>query len=379
MFRLLYLPLLASLVAAQSLPYRHVALRQQTADSVTVVASWTAQHADSVRIAYGNGITRTRGPRGRDSVRVARPSAPATFGVTLTPLRGSVVGAARVLSVALPVRPQPAPSIDSASIDTVASAPVVVTPPSGSGGGSLPFFSDNFDNGQRNNANGFQWLGNVEPRISNERAYSGSYAMRFQFNASAPGGQAWSEERFDMGRYLPEVAIQYMIWVPSNYKHRAGLNNAPVNNKFLMLWRDVYGGTDGTWAVGIEWWRTHDYQSWGRFMSSEWDKNWMGDHYTTEPAFMGAQAPMKPGQWNRIRFHTKAASARGASDGVLRVWVNDVQMVNFTAGKFHNFATTFADATLRRGYLLGYMNSGFDEQTIFYIDDVKFFAGNPGW
>ncbi len=132
MLRLLALPLAGlAAMAAQIVSYRHVALRQQTADSVTVVASWTARHADSVRVAYGNGITRTRGPRGRDSVRVARPSAPATFGVTLTPLRGSVAGAARAVSVALPVRPQPAPSIDSASVDTATTAPVVPpTPPS---------------------------------------------------------------------------------------------------------------------------------------------------------------------------------------------------------------------------------------------------------
>ncbi len=50
MFRLLSLPLLAVL-AAQSLTYRHVAVRQQTADSVTVVASWTARHADFARRA----------------------------------------------------------------------------------------------------------------------------------------------------------------------------------------------------------------------------------------------------------------------------------------------------------------------------------------
>jgi hypothetical protein len=129
MFRILF-PLLAlPILAAQSLPYRHVALRQQTADSVTVVVSWTARNADSVRIAFGNGVTRTRGPRGRDSVRVARPTVATNFGVTLTPLRGDGSGAPRPLSLALPVRPQPAPTIDSASVDTATTTAPVVTPP----------------------------------------------------------------------------------------------------------------------------------------------------------------------------------------------------------------------------------------------------------
>jgi hypothetical protein len=128
MFRLL-VPLLAlPIFAAQSLPYRHLALRQQTADSVTVVVSWSASNADSVRVQWP-GVTRTRGPRGRDSVRVARPSVPTSFGVTLTPLRGSTAGTVRALSLALPVRPQPAPTIDSATVDTATTTAPVVTPP----------------------------------------------------------------------------------------------------------------------------------------------------------------------------------------------------------------------------------------------------------
>ena len=130
MFRILF-PLLAlPILAAQSLPYRHLALRQQTADSVTVVVSWSASNADSVRLQWP-GVTRTRGSRGRDSVRVARPSVATSFSVTLTPLRGSTAGTVRALSLALPVRPQPAPTIDSAAVDTATTTapPVPPAPP----------------------------------------------------------------------------------------------------------------------------------------------------------------------------------------------------------------------------------------------------------
>jgi hypothetical protein len=127
MFRLL-VPLLAlPIFAAQSLPYRHLALRQQTADSVTVVVSWSASNADSVRVQWP-GVTRTRGSRGRDSVRVARPSVATNFSLTLTPLRGSTAGTVRALSLALPVRSQPAPSIDSAAVDTATTTVAPVAP-----------------------------------------------------------------------------------------------------------------------------------------------------------------------------------------------------------------------------------------------------------
>ena len=93
------------------------------------------------------------------------------------------------------------------------------------------FFSDDFDNGQRNNANGFRWLGTSAEMISNQRAFSGTHSMMFRYNATPFGGQAWAEERFDMGRYLSELAFEYMIYVPANFKHR----NVPINLSLIHI------------------------------------------------------------------------------------------------------------------------------------------------
>ena len=124
--------LLALLLSfSQRLDYRHMYLRQQTADSVTVIASWSASNADSVRLQWGSGVIRTRTWRGRDSLRVARQATPTTVSVVMTPLRGATGGAARTVSIAIPARPLPAPTIDSAAIDTVRalSAGTPVQPP----------------------------------------------------------------------------------------------------------------------------------------------------------------------------------------------------------------------------------------------------------
>ncbi|MCO4100680.1 MAG: hypothetical protein HEQ38_15090 [Gemmatimonas sp.] len=266
-------------------------------------------------------------------------------------------------------------------------AVVTVGGGTGTGGGGTTttqagamFFSDNFDNGQRNSANGFRWLGATEPTISTERAFSGSYAMRFQFNGSAPGGQAWSEERFDMGRYLSELGMEYMLYVPANYKHR--INS---NNKFLILWRDVYGGTSGTLEVSAETWRISDTESRIQFGSTWTNYNWTGNTGTSGTV-IGPNSAMKPGQWNRIRFYVKAATYRsafiensGAADGVMKMWVNNELVYSKTNGDFNNFDRNVVGTTLRNGYLMGYQNSGFDQLTVFFIDDVKFFQGNPGW
>jgi hypothetical protein len=34
---------------------------------------------------------------------------------------------------------------------------------------------------------------------------------------------------------------------------------------------------------------------------------------------------------------------------------------------------------LRNGYLLGWANSGFAQETVFYVDNVKFYQTSPGW
>ncbi len=242
-----------------------------------------------------------------------------------------------------------------------------------------PFFTETFAGGQRNNANGFQWLGDIEPVVVTNFGRSDSNSLRFTFNANGVDTPSFSEERFDIGRYLSEVAVEYWIHVPSNWEHRN--TSYPPNNKWFFLWRDPddYTQEARDWQVAVEWWRTNDTESWGRFMSNAPDQGFLSNQLPppNDPPFIGASAPIKPGQWNRFRFYVKASSSRGASDGIYKVWANDVQMVNLTNKQLHNPSTEPVGAVLRSGYLMGYMNSGFDETTIFHIDDLSFYEYLP--
>jgi hypothetical protein len=261
---------------------------------------------------------------------------------------------------------------DTATV-TVQGTTVVAPPAAGL------FFEDGFESGAKRNANGFTWASTANPRVSNERAFSGSYALRFEYLAAAEGREGWSEQRFDMGRYVSEIAVEYMLYVPTNFRHRSIADGAG-NNKFLSMWRDDYGSQKGTWAVAMEYWRVTDTSSRARYMSSRWDMDWVTDGLVGDNIpLIGANSPIKPGQWTRIRFYVKAASSRLASDGRMQMWVNDTKMVDYNVGRFHNFNPNVLDATLRNGYLLGWANSGFSENTVFYVDDVKFTQGNPSW
>lgn len=246
-----------------------------------------------------------------------------------------------------------------------------------------PFFSDGFETGSYASANGFHWESPVRVSVSSERAFSGRYALRFSYPGVAKGEDGWSEQRFDMGRYTPEVWIEYMVYVPTNYRHR---NERGNNNKFIVLWKDTYGSLSGEWQISWEYTRRNDGSSFGRFMSSRWDQPYVTDLVSgTYPGpresieLIGGAGPMKIGQWNRVRFMAKAATSRTSENGESRLWVNETLVLRYTAGRFYGSDPSKGNATLRRGYLFGWSNSGFDEETVFYVDEIKFYTRNPGW
>jgi hypothetical protein len=261
----------------------------------------------------------------------------------------------------------------------------VATPPTDGGGTTPPptaglFFADNFDNGLRTNANGFKWTDPAYVSVSNERAYSGNYALKFEYGAAGFGEDGWSEQRFDMGRYVSDVTIEYRLFVPANFKHR--LDDRATNNKLLMLWRDKYGSLTGTWQIGWEYLRgTDDLTSKARFMSSRWDCEYVTDGCewpNPEPQsgfpIIGGTNGLRIGEWNKVRFRAKSASSGTSQDGVATLWINDVMVFTYSLGRFHNSDKSVTDAVLRNGYLMGWANSGFTERTVFYVDDVKFYA-----
>ena len=261
-----------------------------------------------------------------------------------------------------------------------------------------PFFQDNFDNGAKTNLNGFRWTDASAVAVTDANAFSGNHALQFRFGPNAVGKDAWAEQRFDMGKYLNEVWIEYMLFVPSNFMHR---NDGPSNNKFLRLWRDSYANAN-TQSVGMEFDPTVAKGLSGpvsaiRPMAKIGKADTTGMPIATLGAFkagnrgpdgktkiksliaIGPTHPIALGKWTRIRFHFKLSSARLKSDGVYQMWANDSLLVNAQNQPFWNARSVPADASFRNGYLLGWANSGFTDRTLLFIDDVKFYDSNPNW
>ncbi|CAN5541662.1 hypothetical protein BH09GEM1_BH09GEM1_01810 [soil metagenome] len=302
----------------------------------------------------------------------------------------------------------------SGVVTGVATGPAVITASAMTKSGSLgltvapanatPVFQDNFDTGVRaTSQGGYAWTSSTATvSVSSVRAFSGSNSLEFVFgpNALTAGADADAEQRFQFGAYLPEVWLEYMLYIPSNYFHRAVLGvNDTFNNKFIAFWRDDYAsatdfrprielypfGANGIFpsttptvvpALGSSQIRVVSTTSTTTGANSIDVLQPQVTPLPPAPNLISPVGPIKIGAWTQVRIHVKAASARFANDGVLELWADGVIVYRKTNG---DLIGPSGNRELHNGYFLGYANSGFTDRTVLNIDDVKMYAANPGW
>lgn len=83
------------------------------------------------------------------------------------------------------------------------------------------------------------------------------------------------------------------------------------------------------------------------------------------------------GAWMQVRAHAKIASSADAKDGVVEWWKNGELWAQSTGLDFYD--PSGAGNYFDIGYLFGAANSGFDELTYLWLDDLSFFDTDPGW
>lgn len=226
------------------------------------------------------------------------------------------------------------------------------------------------------------WASGMDGTVSNTRSFTGSYGLSFSYLAtSSSSPEINREQRFWIGSTVNEFAFEFMWYVPSNYAHRLP-STGIANNKLFQVWCDNYLDAGGGMHWGGEIMRSSDTSSgfkpeatgnYGTFVGQPSIQNWpMG---TT---FISPSGPVVPGTWSKLRFYLKPASSRGATDGVYKMWINDSLFMD-GGGDCYARTNGTTNVSVKRGYLMGYSNSGYDTNTTFVIDDLKFYIGNPGW
>jgi hypothetical protein len=261
-------------------------------------------------------------------------------------------------------------------------ASVEVTDESSSGGN--PIFEDGFETGSHApSSGGFAWgaaragadtHGYDDVLVSSKISHSGSYSLEFLFGGDEDG-QAWAEQRFGFTEAQTEVWLEYYLYVPDGtegwsaaFAHRVTTHDG---NKFFALWGGTYEGSDSKVLLSY---RYGDAGPESRlYPITMLPQGWTRSHYEYEyyNIFEGLR-----GTWIQYRIYVKSDTAPAAGDGVLRVWQNGALRIDFTGT---TSKTGASNVSFRNGYLLGWANSGFDEDTRIFIDDFKVWTSNPGW
>lgn len=215
---------------------------------------------------------------------------------------------------------------------------------------------DDFESGT---LSGPLWISNASVLVVEGQAVSGTRAARFHFTGKPdPKADAWAELRFDLGKPYRDLWFAYALFIPKNYAHRRN-----ANNKFFRLWGTDYGDKE---KIGASTWANSPPDGFSR-LRCDWDSTGggMGEGGKNHPDFITAA---DLGRWMRIMIHCEAATAD--VKGTIQIWKNGTLIIDNA-----NQVALYKDGGIhayKQGYLLGWANSGFTEDTDFYIDDVVF-------
>jgi len=244
-------------------------------------------------------------------------------------------------------------------------------------------FSDDFSSGDKlKEENGFFWSGGVRSTVSTLNPRSSTHSIRSVYNARADeNSDSWTETRFNLGILYKEIDIQFDLYVPDGTEPWGGAAYyqedapGPDNNKLFRLWGS--GGRDNSninsytqhhEKIGASLWPEGNGQS---RTQQEWNR---------QAVSIGAKGPSSPGfiassdlgKWMTIRFYARLPTELFAddadSDGFYKTYKNgtlilDNPLNNYSDGYDHGWVD---------GYVLGWANTGFVEETIMFLDNFVF-------
>ena len=233
------------------------------------------------------------------------------------------------------------------------------------------FFKDDFESGDmKNSQNGFWWHVGKNTTVSNEKSSDGKYSLRIAYPGVPDGKDSFAEQGFSLGGYYPDLWMKYDVYVPSNYYHRTQSGSA--NNKaFVHLWAGTYDGENREGPlIGPNFWPVNSGESKIDLWVGCRDNGvrTLDKHYHSEGSVAIVSADR--GKWLTIIIHAKYAT-KANNDGVYELWkIRDgviTKLLDKHDGPWYSTgARGFAE-----GYLLGWANSGFDNETVFYIDNFE--------
>ena len=233
-------------------------------------------------------------------------------------------------------------------------------------------FTDGFESGDLSKStNGFKWNGmGTNPVVVTNFAKTGNASLKFIFPATA-NGEAWSEQRYKLGGNYNNVWLKADIFIPENYYCR---NNRLNNNKGpFYVWSGAYtnkyiGANFDNWCISGNAYVTFDPSENGYDIG----------HYNTcltltkgcprEQGVPFVDRAKDLNKWHEWIVHARPATTSTSNDGVAEIWKDGVKVwYRYDLGYHSNVNNNFD-----QGYLMGYSNSGFDQETNIHYDNFVF-------
>jgi hypothetical protein len=213
--------------------------------------------------------------------------------------------------------------------------------------------------------------GNEDREWESRPGSAGSHALRFHYLA----GGAMSEQRFSIGSAHRELWASWWLRVPTNFEHLDGPSSD--NNKLFMFWMDDYSTRGDGSTVGME---TRPDGSGG----ARWYVKVSPGRNTALGGDRGSvpfiSYPSDQGRWMKIVVRIKAETSADAGDGLMQVWRRWEDEGSFT--QTHNRTgqpirvPSAGPNGFSAGYLMGWANSAYGQETEFLIDDFTLSTGS---
>ena len=223
---------------------------------------------------------------------------------------------------------------------------------------------DDFTTGEWSGAANYpaEWQRSV--RVSVQEFQPNQDALEFVFPGGPPLQDAWAEQRLTFPQQT-ETWVSYDLYIPHNYYHRYSGGSSGDNNKFFAIYNNSYSPgfqvnftampkSDGSSYVDIRYYRNGSE-------GGNWDK----EPATGWPTIVDRNTDL--GKWMSIKMHFKVPTSTSINNGVMQLWKNgqlilDIQNLDSHGTSGLNF--------MDEAYILGWSNSGFDEDTVLYVDNI---------
>ena len=218
------------------------------------------------------------------------------------------------------------------------------------------------------------WGGNYEAKRTTEKALTGNYSLRFHFAGVPIEEDGMSELRFYLPGPASELFISYDLYIPENYYHRDTGYGSMNNKSLFQLWSGNYGAVASNVFIGVEQWPTlpgSGEATGDSFPSIRMGSNGddLGHTYGSRLDFGEGEHIMRVqdrGTWQNYSAYVKLSDQDNAN-GIVEIYRNGELVVRKTNIDNYSQRGNFLD----RGYLLGWSNSGYTEDTVFYVDNFS--------